>query len=211
MLDKINDYIEEHTSDEPELLHRLYRHTNIHHLYGRMCSGKLQGRLLKMLTSMIEPRRVLEIGTFTGYSALCIAEALKPDAELHTIEIDDEQEANLRYWFAQSPHGSKIKLHMGDALDIIPSLQGRWDMVLIDANKRFYSRYLELILPHMRPGGFILVDNTLWGGKVVEEPAPTDPQTEAIINFNNFVASDPRFETVMLPLRDGLTILRLKD
>ena len=151
MLDKIDNYIEQHTSAEPELLHRLYRHTNIHHLYGRMCSGKIQGRLLKMLTSMIKPQRVLEIGTFTGYSALCIAEALAHDARLHTIEIDDEQEKNLRYWFGQSPHGSKIELHIGDALNIIPTLDQQWDMVLIDANKRMYTTSLELVLPQMTP------------------------------------------------------------
>ncbi len=211
MPDKINNYIEQHTSAEPELLHRLYRHTNIHHLYGRMCSGKLQGRLLKMLTSMIKPANVLEIGTFTGYSALCIAEALDADAKLHTIEIDDEQEQNLKEWFAQSPHGSKIELHIGDALDIIPSLNRQWDLVLIDANKRLYTSYLKLVVPRMKPGGYILADNTLWNGKVVEHPLPTDAQTKAIMAFNNLVCTDSRFETVMLPLRDGLTIIRVNE
>lgn len=211
MLDKIDDYIGQHTSAEPELLHRLYRHTNIHHLYGRMCSGKIQGRLLKMLTSMIKPHRVLEIGTFTGYSALCIAEALAHDARLHTIEIDDEQENNLRYWFGQSPHGSKIELHIGDALNIIPTLNQQWDMVLIDANKRLYTTYLELVLPKMKSGGYILADNTLWNGKVLETPVPDDAQTKAITSFNELVATDSRFETVMLPLRDGLTVIRVKE
>lgn len=208
MLDKIDSYIEAHTSAEPPLLRQLYRHTNIHHLYGRMCSGKVQGRLLKMLTSMIEPKRVLEIGTFTGYSALCIAEALEPDAILHTIEIDDEQEENLKHWFSQSSHGSKIKLHIGDALTIVPSMDEEFDMVLIDANKRHYISYLELITNKLRKGGYIIADNTLWNGKVLEQPMPTDEQTRAIAEFNRLVANDPRFEAVMLPLRDGLTIIR---
>lgn len=208
MLDKIDSYIEAHTSAEPPLLNRLYRHTNIHHLYGRMCSGKVQGRLLKMLTSMISPRRVLEIGTFTGYSALCIAEALENNAVLHTIEIDDEQEENLRHWFSQSPHGSKIILHIGDAEAIVPQLDEEFDMVLIDANKRQYISYLELALKKLRKGGYIIADNTLWNGKVLENPLPSDEQTRSIAEFNCLVASDSRLEAVMLPLRDGLTLIR---
>lgn len=206
----LNEYLEQHVSREPQLLRDLYRYTNIHHLYGRMCSGNVQGRLLKMLTSMAAPRRVLELGTFTGYSALSIAEALTDDARLHTIELDDEWTDELHSWFERSPHGSKITLHIGDALEIIPQISDEpWDMVFIDANKRFYPDYFEMIIPLMRKGGYILADNTLWDGKVAQKPLPTDPQTQAIARFNDMVASDPRVETAIIPVRDGLTILRV--
>ncbi len=203
---EIDDYITLHTSAEPPHLARLYRHTWLHRLYTQMCSGHVQGRIIKMLTAMINPAKVLELGTFTGYSALCIAEALEPHGELHTVEIDDENAEALEQLFASSPGGDKVKLHVGDALEIIPDLDIQWDMVYIDANKRHYCEYLEAVLPRLRPGGFIIADNTLWGGKIAE--GATDAQSAGIARFNDLVASDPRLETVILPLRDGLSLIR---
>lgn len=206
--ENLESYIKQHTSAEPEYLYRLYRHTNLHHAYGRMCSGHVQGRMLKMLTSMVQPQRVLELGAFTGYSTLCIAEGLPAGGHIHTVEIDDEWEDELRNTFAGSGYGESITLHIGDALEVVPAIDEVWDMVFIDANKRLYTEYLEMVLPRVRKGGYILADNTLWDGKVLETPMPADGQTRAIAAFNDAVAVDPRVETVMLPLRDGLTILR---
>lgn len=206
--ENLESYIKQHTSAEPEHLYRLYRHTNLHHAYGRMCSGHVQGRMLKMLTSMVQPQRVLELGAFTGYSTLCIAEGLPASGHIHTVEIDDEWEDELRHTFAGSGYGESITLHIGDALEVVPAIDEVWDMVFIDANKRLYTEYLEMVLPRVRKGGYILADNTLWDGKVLETPMPADGQTRAIAAFNDAVAVDPRVETVMLPLRDGLTILR---
>ena len=177
-----------------------------------MASGHLQGRLLKMLVQMIKPLRVLELGTFSGYSALCMAEGLRPEAELHTIEVFDEMEDFIRSWFARSPPASQLHLHIGNALDIVPTLPGGWDLVFIDADKRQYVDYYHMIVPLMKPGGFILADNTLWYGHVLEEhPRESDQQTINIQAFNDLVASDPRVEKVILPLRDGRTIIRVKD
>lgn len=209
MFDRIEEYIEGHVSREPELLRDLYRHTHLHHLYGRMCSGNVQGRLLKMLTMMIAPRRVLELGTFTGYSALCVAEGLTDGGVIHTVEIDDEQEDNLREWFGRSKYGDRVVLHIGDAIELIEEISEEpWDMVIIDANKRIYIDYYEMVLPHVRRGGFIIADNTLWDGKVVEEPTPTDAQTRGIMAFNDHVAGDDRVEVAMVAVRDGLTLIR---
>ena len=206
--ENLESYIKQHTSAEPESLSRLYRHTNLHHAYGRMCSGHVQGRMLKMLTSMVQPQRVLELGAFTGYSTLCIAEGLPEGGHIHTVEIDDEWEDELRNTFAGSGYDESITLHIGDALEVVPAIDEVWDMVFIDANKRLYTEYLEMVLPRVRKGGYILADNTLWDGKVLENPIPADGQTRAIAAFNDAVAADPRVEAVMLPLRDGLTILR---
>jgi len=208
MTPELEDYILGHIDPEPELLHEVYRRTYLNHLYPRMCSGHLQGRILKMLTRMIAPRRILELGTFTGYSALSIAEGMPDGAELHTVEIDDELEDELLALFGGAPRGADIILHIGDAREWISRLEGNWDMVYMDANKREYTEYFEAVLPLVKPGGYILADNTLWGGKVAESPVPTDPQSRGIMAFNDLVASDPRVETVILPLRDGLTILR---
>lgn len=207
---QIDDYIAAHISPEPELLAKTYRDTHIHHLYPRMCSGHVQGRLLKMLTTMIKPKRVLELGAFTGYSTLCLAEALDNDAELHTVEIDDELRDELLERFAQAPNGDKINLHTGDALEIVPTLGDEWDMVFIDANKRHYPQYYRMILPLVKPGGYILADNTLWDGKVAEIPAPTDAQSRGIMEFNDMVANDDSVEVSILPVRDGLTLIRRK-
>lgn len=209
MTPELEDYILGHIDQEPELLHEVYRRTYLNHLYPRMCSGHLQGRILKMLTRMIAPRRILELGTFTGYSALSIAEGMPDGAELHTVEIDDELEDELLALFGEVSRGSSdIILHIGDAREWISRLGGNWDMVYMDANKREYTEYFEAVLPLVKPGGYILADNTLWGGKVAESPAPTDPQSRGIMAFNDLVASDPRVETVILPLRDGLTLMR---
>lgn len=201
-------YIDEHCSPEPQRLKQLYRHTHLHHLYPRMCSGHAQGRLLKMLTQMISPQRVLELGTFTGYSALCIAEGMPPGAKLHTVEIDDEMEDELRELFAGDPRGDDIILHIGDAEEVVPSIDETWDMVFIDANKRRYVAYLELILPRLRRGGYILADNTLWSGKVIDEGARMDPQLAGIHEFNSLVTDHPDLETVIIPVRDGLSLIR---
>lgn len=209
-MDSINeDYILSHISPEPEHLQRLYRHTHLTHLYPRMCSGHLQGRLMSMLVSMIRPRRVLELGTFTGYSALCLAETLPEGGEVHTVELDDEMEEELEALFASSPGGERVKLHIGDAMQVIPTLGDDWDLVYIDANKRDYTAYLDLLLPRLRPGSFIIADNTLWDGKVYDTAANHDPQTLGLDAFNTYVASHPRLSSVILPLRDGLTLIRV--
>ena len=169
----------------------------------------IQGRLLKMFVRMISPRRILELGTFTGYSALCLAEGLPEDGELHTIEIDDELEDFIRTHLSQSPYGNKITLHIGDARDILSRGEtgGTFDLVFIDANKRQYCEYYDLVFDHVAPGGFIIADNTLWDGKVVEPGKKIDAQTQGILDFNDNIARDNRVEKVILPLRDGLTII----
>ncbi|MDE5655902.1 MAG: O-methyltransferase [Muribaculaceae bacterium] len=206
MTDELQEYIEEHISEEPAHLAKLYRHTQLTRLYPRMCSGHIQGRMLKMLTQMISPMRVLELGTFTGYSALCMAEGMPDGAELHTVELDDEYADDIRSFFESAPCGGKITLHIGDALELTRQLPGPWDMVFIDANKRQYSEYYEAVLPLVPSGGYIIADNTLWSGKVTEDCH--DAQTDAIRRFNDLVAADPRVEKVILPLRDGMTIIR---
>lgn len=209
---ELDDYIVAHTSEEPVLLHELYRDTWLTRLYPRMCSGHVQGRLLKMLTAMVRPRRALELGTFSGYSALCIAEGLENGAELHTVEIDDEAEPLIRSWFDRSPYGGRITLHIGDAVEVVSRLDETWDMVFIDANKRHYVDYLEAVLPRMSRGGFIIADNTLWSEKLTDPDALAhDAQARGVAAFNDRVARDPRLETVMVPLRDGLTLIRVKE
>jgi len=225
---ELDDYILSHIDPEPEYLHRLWRATNLHLNYPRMASGHLQGRLLKMLVHMIKPTHVLEIGTFTGYSALCMASALGEDATLDTIEIYDEQEDFTRPWLENSPWASKIRFHIGDALTILaqeddsssatsnlstqtetPTLPPFFDLAFIDADKRHYCDYYRAVLPRLRPGGFVIADNTLWDGHVVEpDLRESDQQTHGILAFNDLVASDPAVERVILPLRDGLTLIR---
>ena len=163
-----------------------------------------------MFCQMIQPRRVLELGTYAGYSALCMAEALPQDGVVHTIECDDELEDFILHNFSTVEHGQKIKLHIGAALRVIEKLEEVFDLVFLDADKREYLAYYEAVLPKLRSGGFILADNTLWDGKVLEELTPNDKQTQEIMRFNDFVAADPRVEKVMLPLRDGLTVIRKK-
>ena len=210
--DQLEDYILSHIDSEPEELRRLDRETHLYHLRPRMCSGHLQGRLLKMLVRMIKPTNVLELGTFTGYSALCLAEGLlSPEARVHTIEIDDELEDFIRTHFDRSPLGKQITLHIGDACQIIEELNDiDFDLVFVDANKRHYVDYYRLVLPRVRKGGFIIADNTLWDGKVVDWGKKLDDQTRGILEFNDLVAADTEVEKVILPLRDGLTIIYKK-
>lgn len=208
MDEKLEQYVLAHIDAEPENLHRLDRDTHLRLLYSRMCSGHLQGRLLKMLVRMINPRMVLELGTYSGYSALCMAEGLlRPEACVHTIEIEDELEDFLREHFAQSPHGYRVHLHIGDAVKVLGEIEGDFDLAFIDANKRDYVEYYEMVLPRIAPGGFIIADNTLWDGKVVDWGKTLDAQTAGILAFNDRVAADPSVEVVIIPLRDGLTII----
>ena len=204
---ELEEYILNHIDPEDELLASLDRDTHLYHLRPRMVSGHLQGRILKMFCRMIRPRRILELGTFTGYSALCLAEGLIEGGEVHTIEIDDEIEDFTRALLDRSPFRDRIKLFIGDAIEIVPTLTDLYDIVFIDANKRDYLKYYELVLPKVRPEGFILADNTLWDGKVITDPHSRDAQTIGIERFNDFIAGDSRVEKVILPLRDGLTIL----
>lgn len=210
MNQELEDYILSHSDHEPPLLARLNRDVNLKLLYPRMCSGHLQGRILTMLTSMISPSNALELGTYAGYSALCIAEGLPPDGHLDTVEIDDEMEDFIRRRLDSSELGGKVTLHIGDAARIVPALNKRFDMVYMDANKRTYCDTYRMILPLVNHGGFILADNTLWDGKVTDISSNHDPQTRGICEFNDMVAADPRVSRVILPLRDGLTLIRVK-
>lgn len=208
--DPIDAYILNHIDEEGEYLTALYRATNIHLLRPRMASGHLQGRILKMFVEMIRPKNILEIGTYSGYSALCMAEGLEDGGMLHTFEINDEQEDFTRPWLEQSAYADKIRFYIGDVMQLLPSMDIVFDMALIDGNKRFYLDYYELVLNKLRKGGFILADNTLWDGHVLDDPKQSDQQTIGIKAFNDFVATDKRVEKVILPLRDGLTIIRKK-
>lgn len=211
MQEELEEYILSHIDAEGDTLARLNRETHLFHLRPRMCSGHLQGRLLKMFVRMINPHNILELGTFTGYSALCLAEGLiAPDGELHTIEIDDELEDFIRNHFEASPFAERINLHIGDAREILPSLGKTFDLVFMDANKREYCEYYDLVFPMLSPGGFIIADNTLWDGKVVDWGKKLDAQTEGILKFNDYIAQDERVEKVIIPLRDGLTIIYKK-
>lgn len=212
MNDALDEYILRHIDEEGGYLHDLWRDTQLRLAYGQMASGHLQGRMLKMLVRMIRPRRLLELGTFSGYSALSMAEGLEDGAELHTVEVFDELEDFLRQWVGGSPWADRIHLHIGDALDIVPSMNVVWDMVFVDADKRHYADYYRMLMPLIRPGGYLIADNTLWYGHVLEQhPRESDLQTRGIQAFNDMVAADPRVEKVILPLRDGLTIIRKKD
>ena len=203
------EYIVSHSAAEPAELARLYRQTHLTRLYPRMCCEPLQGRILVMLTAMIKPRRILELGTFSGYSALCFAEGMPPGAQLHTVEIDDEAEPALSALFSASARSADIHLHIGDALGLIEPLSTEpWDLVYIDANKRHYCDYYRLVKPHMARGGFILADNTLWSDHVLD-PHSHDAQTEGIRAFNDLVAADPDVSPVILPIYDGLTIIKV--
>lgn len=211
MQERLEEYIVNHIDPEPDELRALNRETHLFHLRPRMCSGHLQGRLLKMFVRMINPRNILELGTFTGYSALCLAEGLSVDGCLHTIEIDDELEEFIRNHLDKSSIPTKINLHIGDARDILKSLaEETFDLVFIDANKREYLEYYNLVFDRVSFGGFIIADNTLWDGKVVEPGKKPDAQTAGILEFNNAIANDIRVEKVIVPIRDGLTIIYKK-
>ena len=209
-MESIDEYILQHIEPEPDYLYRLWRATNIHMLHGRMASGHLQGRLLKMLVQMIQPKNILEVGTFSGYSALCMAEGLEEDGRLYTFEINDEQEDFTRPWIEGSPVADKIEFIIGDANVEAPKLGIVFDMAFIDGDKRTYQQTYETVLSLLRPGGFIIADNTLWDGHVIDPNYQKDQQTRGIETFNDFVKNDTRVEQVILPLRDGLTIIRKK-
>lgn len=206
----LDEYILQHIDSEGDYLKALYRATHVHLLRPRMASGHLQGRMLKMFVEMIRPRQVLEIGTYSGYSALCLAEGLPEDGLLHTFEINDEQEDFTRPWLEGSPYADKIRFYIGDALLLLPDMDITFDLAFVDGDKRKYLEYYELVLSKLAPGGYIIADNTLWDGHVLETPHYTDLQTIGIQRFNDLVAADERVEKVILPLRDGLTIIRKK-
>ena len=206
----MDDYILAHIEPEPDYLYRLYRATNIYMLHGRMASGHLQGRLLKMLVQMIKPLRILEVGTFSGYSAICMAEGLDDDGRLYTFEINDEQEDFTRPWIEGSPVADRIEFIIGDAITEAPKLGITFDMAFIDGDKRTYVETFEMVLNILKPGGFILADNTLWDGHVTDPAYDKDQQTQGIRRFNDHIAADNRVEQVILPLRDGLTLIRKK-
>lgn len=204
----LDNYILTHSDPEPDYLYRLWRATNIHLLHGRMASGHLQGRLLKMLVGMIRPKNVLEVGTFSGYSALSMAEGLEDGGHLYTFEINDEQEDFTRPWIEQSPWADRITFLIGDAITEAPRLGIIFDLAFIDGDKRTYRETYEMALSVVRKGGFILADNTLWDGHVVDPSYGKDQQTHGIVSFNDYVRQDSRVERVILPLRDGLTLIR---
>lgn len=205
-------YIEEHCSIRNEALDWLERQTNIRTNYPRMLTGKVQGEFLYMMTRMISPRNVLEIGTFTGYSAICMALALEGEGHIDTLEINDELEDLILEGFERAGVSGRVSLHIGDAVEFLRGHDGKklYDLTFIDANKREYPDYYELALTLTRPGGFILADDVLWDGKAYAEQVPTDKQTSGIVRFNDMAASDPRVETVILPVRHGLSIIRKK-
>lgn len=209
MKDSIFDYIDRHIDPEPDYLHEIERQSYLQLINGRMCSGHSQGRLLKMLVEMINPHTALELGTFAAYSALCIAEGMSDDATLHTVEVDDELEDTIRHNLALSPHGRKVTLHIGDAREIISRFpDGHFDLIFIDADKQSYPEYYALAKRLIRPNGYIIADNTLWDGHVLDPDNPRDRQTTGVKEFNRLVAEDPQLEKVIIPLRDGLTIIR---
>jgi len=209
--DKIDDYVVKHSEDEPELLQQLNRETNQKILQPRMLSGHYQGRVLSMISKLINPKNILEIGTYTGYSAICLAEGLQKNGELHTIDINEELFDFQRKYFDKSGFGKQIHQHLGDALDIIPKLKKTFDLVFIDADKENYTNYFHAIINNMNQGGIILSDNVLWSGKVLETKfKKEDTSTPALIEYNKLLKEDKRVESLILPIRDGLTITRKK-
>ncbi len=207
---ELERYILEHIDPEGDYLYRLWRSTNVSLINGRMASGHLQGRLLKMLVRMLRPHNILEIGTFSGYSAICLAEGLDEGGMVYTFEIDDELEDFTRPWIEGSPVADKIRFIIGDAITEAPKLGILFDMVFLDGDKRTYTAAYEMSLPVLRPGGFIIADNTLWDGHVLETPQNGDRQTASIEAFNDMLAHDNRVEKVILPIRDGMTIIQKK-
>ena len=204
----LEQYVLSHIVEESPLMKRLYRETQLRMVNGRMCSGHLQGSLLTLLSKLIGPLRILEIGTYTGYSALCLAYGLPDQGVIHTIEINDELEGLASSFFEESGMKSRIVQHIGDAEIVVPALDDRFDLVFIDADKRKYLAHYNLIFPKVNIGGIIIADNTLWAGKVVQKVERADEQTLGILQFNDFVRNDHRVETFMIPVRDGMTILR---
>lgn len=204
----IDEYIDSHIDPEGDYLYRLWRATNLHTIHGRMASGHLQGRLLKMLVQMIRPQNILEVGTFSGYSAICMAEGLAPGGRVWTYEVNDEMEDFTRPWIENSPVADRIEFRIGDANVEAPRLGIEFDMAFVDGDKRTYRQTYDTLLPIIRHGGYIIADNTLWDGHVVDPAYDHDSQTRGIETFNDYIAGDHRVEKVILPIRDGLTIIR---
>jgi len=207
---ELDDYVVAHTQDEPKLLQQLNRETYQKIMQPRMLSGHFQGRVLSMISKLVNPKNILEIGTYTGYSALCLSEGMQSDGKLHTIDIDEELYDLQRKYFDKSEFGHQIYQHLGNALEIIPKLDITFDLVFIDADKENYSNYYNCVIDKLNSGGIILSDNVLWSGKVIEELQPDDTATKALIEYNTLLKNDKRIETVLLPIRDGLTISRKK-
>lgn len=205
----LQKYVEDHSEPESDLLQQINRETHLHVLKPRMLSGHLQGRVLSMLSHMIRPNSILEIGTYTGYAALCMAEGLNPQGKLVTIDNNEELSVRTKDYFAQSDYKDQIEMRVGNAMDILPALDESWDLVFIDADKENYSNYFDLVIDKVNPGGFIIADNVLWSGKVFD-PSKSDGATESIREFNRKVHADSRVENVLFPIRDGLMILRKK-
>ncbi|MFD0862657.1 O-methyltransferase [Sungkyunkwania multivorans] len=205
----LDEYVMAHSEEEPPLLQQLTRETYQKILQPRMLSGPYQGRILGMISKLVAPTNILEIGTYTGYSALCLAEGLQKNGSLHTIDVNEELVDFQRKYFDRSPWGSQIIQHLGDATEIIPTLDQKFDLVFVDADKPNYAKYFELVMPKMNKGGVILSDNVLWSGKVIEKVKSDDESTLALIDYNRLLKNDPRVETVLLPIRDGLTISRV--
>jgi len=205
---ELNQYIEDHTSSEDEVLYELQRQTNLKILYPRMISGSVQGKFLEMISYMIQPKNVLEVGTYTGYSAICFAKGLSKTGQLHTIELNPELCDFASKYFKKAGVSEKIVQHIGNALDIIPQLDKQWDLVFLDADKENYLNYYKLVFEKVRKGGFILADNVLWDGKVLNPTANSDKETKGIVEFNNFIKNDDRVENLLLSLRDGVMVLR---
>jgi predicted O-methyltransferase YrrM len=208
--DALQQYITDQTENEPDYLAELSRETHLKVLQPRMITGHYQGRVLSILSKIIRPMTILEIGTYTGYSALCLAEGLLPGGELHTIDVNEELEEIQKKYFLKSGFGKQINQHIGNALSIIPGLDLTFDLVFIDAEKKEYSRYFEAVLPKTKSGSIILSDNVLWSGKVIEPLEPGDKATRALLEYNKSLKEDPRVETVLLPVRDGLTLSRVR-
>ena len=207
---EIDEYCDNHTSPEPELLKQLTRETHQKILQPRMLSGHFQGRLLSMISKILHPENILELGTYTGYSALCLAEGLKSNGVLHTIDINEELYDFQKKYFEASEYNKQIRQHLGNALEIIPQLDMKFDLVFIDADKPNYPTYFNLIIDKINPGGILLTDNVLWSGKVTEEVKEDDESTKALITYNKMIAEDSRLETILLPIRDGLSLSRKK-
>lgn len=208
--DAIDRYVELHSEDEPQLLQELNRETHLKILQPRMLSGGYQGRVLSIISKLVHPKNILEIGTYTGYSALCLAEGLQPNGELHTIDINEELFDFQRKYFDKSIYGKQIFQHIGNALEIIPTLDTSFDLVFVDADKENYVNYFHLIVDRLPSGAVILSDNVLWSGKVVQKVVGDDISTKVLLKYNQLLKEDSRVETVILPIRDGLTITRKK-
>lgn len=206
----LENYLSQHHDPESELLAELNRQTHLKILQPRMLSGPLQGRYLSFLSKLIRPKRILEIGTYTGYSALCLAEGLAPEGQLHSLEINDELESFILSYFNRSAYADQLNLHIGDALQTINTLEEDWDFIFIDADKPRYLEYYQNLIPKLKSGAVILADNVLWSGKVLHEPDPRDESTRALLEFNRYVQNDERVENLLLPLRDGLMCIRKK-